>query len=666
MESQSSKTKFLVLALFFCSQGYVNCFTAPKPVRFLTVKETRSRLDTYGRHKPLNLRDSEQDSGIKVAANYTEGEPIVGSVEVGTVTTLCDNVEVILAASLQAVQVAEASLPPEVSASIALVNNGTDLSAKIDETVLQNPAIDAPRVSKIIKFAIPAIGVWLCNPLLSLIDTSAVGLLSGTAQLAALNPAAAITNYAALLIAFMYTGTTNLVAGAQEADSGKPDKPNATRAFITALQLSTWVGTSLGAALLVFARPLLMALIGNDAVPPDVFLAAMRYVRIRALGMPAATIIGSAQAGCLGLQDIKSPLYVLLAAAVVNFCGDAILVGNVNPWIGGAAGAAWATVFSQYVALYLFIQWLCNQSMSQKKVMDLTTAIMELTGEATGEGKSRRQTIAEAFQRFSQGKSRRPRSKRHTSFTSRGMLEGRFKGMDLLKFPMKDDAKEFKPYFLPVTATQVGRVSSHIAMSHVVASCMGTVGMAAQQVVVSLFYCLTPISESLSLTAQSFVPTIFQKKPSKQRSDALRLTALNFGKAGAVASAAMMSIVMCIPLMSKFFSTDPAVRTMVNSVTHLLLAFFCVHGFVAAGEGVLMGQRDLPFLGKMYGGYFVVVPYLMLRVKKAALAGYPVDLTSVWTVFLGFQMFRVSAWVSRLWQLQRRSERMVALSDETI
>jgi hypothetical protein len=60
--------------------------------------------------------------------------------------------------------------------------------------------ITPPSVKKILKFAVPAIGVWLCGPILSLIDTSAVGVLSGTVQQAALNPAVAVTDYAALLI----------------------------------------------------------------------------------------------------------------------------------------------------------------------------------------------------------------------------------------------------------------------------------------------------------------------------------------------------------------------------------------------------------------------------------------------------------------------------------
>jgi hypothetical protein len=74
-----------------------------------------------------------------------------------------------------------------------------DTVVPIAEAV-EEELIEAPSVQKILRFAIPAIGVWLCSPLLSLIDMSAVGLLSGTSQQAALNPAVAVTEYAALLI----------------------------------------------------------------------------------------------------------------------------------------------------------------------------------------------------------------------------------------------------------------------------------------------------------------------------------------------------------------------------------------------------------------------------------------------------------------------------------
>ncbi len=69
--------------------------------------------------------------------------------------------------------------------------------------------------SEIVKFAIPATGIWLCGPLLSLIDTSVVGLFSGTIQQAALNPAVAITDYGGLLVV---RKTTNNIDFSDETD----------------------------------------------------------------------------------------------------------------------------------------------------------------------------------------------------------------------------------------------------------------------------------------------------------------------------------------------------------------------------------------------------------------------------------------------------------------
>lgn len=622
-------------------------------------------------------------------------------------------VSAILAASEEATLAAEATLPKEVLESLPLLppvtpSNGTMGDAAAEtvistilpaSSVVGEPAttipdkVDAPEVKKILKFAIPAIGVWLCSPLLSLIDTSAVGLLSGTAQQAALNPAVAVTDYAALLIAFMYTGTTNLVAAAREKDRGVEGQPRSTKNLIAALRLSGFVGAGLGSILFVFARPLLRSIIGNDAISPEIFTAAMKYVRIRALGMPAAAIIGSSQAACLGMQDIKSPLYVLVAAAVVNFFGDMTFVGSTHPWIGGAAGAAWATVFSQFAAVAIFTHWLCHKPKRSPnpKVVNLTESITELMGKPSSKGKSRREQFRDDLRSF--GKSRlsmtdaltrrvssvtkkfapKPTEtakpdKKEKSFSTRGFLEGKFRGRDFFKPPTRESLSEFAPYVLPVTSTQVGRVSGYVAMSHVVSSSLGTVSMAAQQVIVSLFYCLCPIADSLSLTAQSFLPSIYEKRVSKARAVALRQTVRNFWKAGAVFGAGMVGAVLTIPIISTFFTSDPVVASLVSGVAPLLCAIFSVHGVLCASEGVLLGQKDLGFLGKAYAGYFVAVPYLMLRVKKAALSGANVGLTSVWSVFLSYQMFRVALWVARTVQLQRRTERdaAAAVFDETL
>jgi hypothetical protein len=127
----------------------------------------------------------------------------MGMVDAVGSTTLAfhQNVEAILAVTKQAAEDAEASLRQQVAGNTytgdASALEMTETSKQISASPLE---ATAPSVRKILTFAIPAIGVWLCNPLLSLIDTSAVGIMSGTAQQAALNPATAVTDYAALLI----------------------------------------------------------------------------------------------------------------------------------------------------------------------------------------------------------------------------------------------------------------------------------------------------------------------------------------------------------------------------------------------------------------------------------------------------------------------------------
>jgi hypothetical protein len=89
------------------------------------------------------------------------------------------------------------SLPTEATEPLFPSDNllaGTPLSE------VPTPAIETPSVRKILSYTLPAIGVWMCSPILSMIDTAAVGMLSGTAQQAALNPAVSVTDYGALVV----------------------------------------------------------------------------------------------------------------------------------------------------------------------------------------------------------------------------------------------------------------------------------------------------------------------------------------------------------------------------------------------------------------------------------------------------------------------------------
>merc|ERR1719384_81228 len=149
------------------------------------------------------------------------------------------------------------------------------------------------------------------------------------------------------------------------------------------------------------------------------------------------------------------------------------------------------------------MKWLtwnkAKKSQQDEKPMDLTKAILELTGESK-RGKPRRRKFREALRSFKEEsdhmkipKAFQPISKilkyqkskttdsikaKKKVESTRGFLKGKFHPLDLLKIPSLERAKQFWPYVIPVTTTSVGRVSSYVAMSYVVSSALGTVGMA--------------------------------------------------------------------------------------------------------------------------------------------------------------------------------------------
>jgi len=563
----------------------------------------------------------------------------------------------------------------------------------VESSITSTTRSTSPGVLNIAKFALPAIGVWLCGPLLSLIDTAIVGLFAGTNHQAALSPAVALTDYAALLLAFLFAATTNLVSAASSnvttntdahLDSSSTTTSNGSpqSTLISSLQLSTFVGTGLGLVMYACAKVLLKTLIGNDTIDPNVFQPAMQYVKIRAMGLPAAAILGSAQAACLGLKDIRSPLMILGAAAGVNLVGDLIFVRSKYALFNGAAGAAWATILSQYTAVFLFLKWL---KFKPKNVMKSTVdngvnhqdshtnypelAIVEkLEGEVNELGETKWIVDKEKIEvkpnhtkniAITKNKATTKGKKtKKSSFSTRGFLyENSFKKRDVFNFPKKTDVQKYTPYVIPVTTTSVGRVSLFLAMAHVSSCCMGTIGMAAQQIILALFEAFCPVVDSLSLTAQSFIPAALKERESLEAGadDNLRTITKDFFKSGLLFGSTLVLAVSCLPMVTKFFTADLFVMQQVHEILPYLGAIFAMHGVVMSAEGVLLGRRDLNFLGWMYGFYFAAIPALMLRVKHAALSlGKAASLSSVWKIFVGYEMSRMTLWVGRALWLSRK------------
>lgn len=245
--------------------------------------------------------------------------------------------------------------------------------------------------------------------------------------------------------------------------------------------------------------------------------------------------------------------------------------------------------------------------------------------------------------------------------STKGLLQGRLNGKTFFRLPCKKTWDGFRQYVIPVTTTQVGRCSTYIAMGHTVSSTLDTVSMAAQQIITSIFYTLIPIGDSCSLTAQSFLPPIIMQDATKTRTTSVTKTVKNIYKVAGGLGIFLSIIAASIPLACPLLTSDPAVIASVKKVVPLMLAILSTHGIFCASEGILLGFKDLKFLGRIYAVFFAVVPVLMLRLKYVArAAGKTVTLLSVWNIFLGYQAFRIIAFSSRVLILRRRHAKGVA------
>uniref|UniRef100_A0A7N0SZ40 Protein DETOXIFICATION n=1 Tax=Kalanchoe fedtschenkoi TaxID=63787 RepID=A0A7N0SZ40_KALFE len=201
-------------------------------------------------------------------------------------------------------------------------------------------------MKEIVMFTGPATGLWLCGPLMSLIDTAVIGQGSSV-ELAALGPGTVLCDYISYLFMFLSIATSNMVA----TSLAKKDK----REVQHQISILLFVGLACGVFMMIFTKLYGAWALTAFAGPRNVHLvpAADTYVQIRGLAWPAVLIGWVAQSASLAMKDSWGPLKALAVASVVNGVGDIVLCSYLGY---GIAGAAWATMVSQVIAGYMMIQ----------------------------------------------------------------------------------------------------------------------------------------------------------------------------------------------------------------------------------------------------------------------------------------------------------------------
>jgi len=193
----------------------------------------------------------------------------------------------------------------------------------------------SPYDGEIFRLALPALGALAAEPLYLLVDTAIVGHL-GRPQLAALGIAFTILGGTFAIFNFLQYGTTAQVARA----GGAGEQETARRLGAQAVWLSIAFGIAVSVLIAALA-PQLVELMGGEGRAADY---AVTYLRIAAVGFPAAFLALGAQGYLRGIADLRTPLVILIAGNVANVILEVLFVYGFD-W--GIAGSAWGTAVAQ-------------------------------------------------------------------------------------------------------------------------------------------------------------------------------------------------------------------------------------------------------------------------------------------------------------------------------
>ncbi len=188
---------------------------------------------------------------------------------------------------------------------------------------------------EILRLALPALGALAAEPLYLLVDTAIVGHL-GRSQLAALGIAATILGGLFAVFNFLQYGTTAQVARA----GGAGESEAARRLGAQAVWLSLAFGIAVAVLVAILAEPFVALMGGED----DAASYAVTYLRIAAVGLPAAFLALGGQGYLRGISDLRTPLVIVIAGNAVNVVLEVLFVYGFD-W--GIRGSAWGTAIAQ-------------------------------------------------------------------------------------------------------------------------------------------------------------------------------------------------------------------------------------------------------------------------------------------------------------------------------
>lgn len=194
-------------------------------------------------------------------------------------------------------------------------------------------------------FALPVALTVLLEQLINSADIFFLGHFVGAAEMAAVGNNVVVLSLVISLFAGLSLGTNVMIA----YHIGAKNRKTAVRTVHSSFLFALLIGFVITIGGEIVATDALASL----GVPWEVLPAAELYLRIYLLAMAPLSIYNFATAILRSNGDTRTPLYVLIAASLLNIALDFVAVS----WLGlGIAGVAGTTVLSCFLAAGLSIR----------------------------------------------------------------------------------------------------------------------------------------------------------------------------------------------------------------------------------------------------------------------------------------------------------------------
>jgi len=201
---------------------------------------------------------------------------------------------------------------------------------------------DTPTHKRVWAIALPMILSNISVPLVGLVDTAVIGHLDGAHFLGGVAVGSTLFTFVLWAAGFLRMGTTGFAAQACGAEDGS--------ALRRVLLQPLWLALLISLLVWLLQRPLIDVGLHFLDSSQALLDQARLYVGIRLHSLPAALANFVLIGWFVGAQNSRSPFLILLTVNLSNVLLDVLLV-VVLEW--GVAGAAWATVISDYLGLML-------------------------------------------------------------------------------------------------------------------------------------------------------------------------------------------------------------------------------------------------------------------------------------------------------------------------